>query len=72
MADCELLKGCLFFNDQMVKMPAVADMMKNAYCLGDNSKCARYMVFRKLGRPAVPADLPPNDAARAAKIISGE
>ncbi len=72
MADCELLKGCLFFNDQMAKMPAVADMMKNAYCLGDNSKCARFMIFQKLGRPAVPPDLPPNDVGRAVKIISGE
>ena len=72
MADCELVKGCLFFNDQMAKMPAVADMMKDAYCRGDNSKCARYMVFQKLGRPAVPADLPPNDVGRAVKLIAGE
>ncbi len=72
MADCELLKGCLFFNDRMAKTPAVADMMKNAYCRGDNGRCARYMVFRKLGQPAVPPDLPPNDVGRAVKIISGE
>jgi hypothetical protein len=72
MADCELLTGCLFFNDQMVKVPAIADMMKDAYCRGDNSKCARYMVFQKFGRAAVPPDLPPNDVGRAVNIISGE
>ena len=30
------------------------------YCKGDNSGCARYMVFKALGREEVPLDLYPN------------
>ena len=70
MADCELLKGCLFFNDQMQGLEAAKDMLKTIYCKGDNSTCARYMVFKALGRPKVPADLIPNEFDRAKQIIS--
>jgi hypothetical protein len=70
MPECELLKGCLFFNDQMQGLEAAKDMLKTKYCKGDNSNCARYMVFKKLGRPKVPADLFPNDTNRANQIIS--
>jgi len=71
MADCELLKGCLFFNDQMQGLEATTDMLKTKYCKGENSNCARYMVFKALGRPRVPADLFPIDTERAKQIISG-
>ncbi len=70
MADCKLLAGCPFFNDQMQGLDAVKDMMKSRYCKGDNSECARYMVFEKLGRPKVPADLSPNQTDRAKQILS--
>jgi hypothetical protein len=70
MADCELLKGCLFFNDQMEGLVAAKDFLKTRYCKGDNSTCARYTVFKALGRPKVPADLFPNDSERAKQIIS--
>jgi len=72
MADCELLAGCIFFNDKMTAMPATANMMKSSYCHGDNSTCARYMVFLKLGRPKVPQDLYPNDSDRAKQIIGSK
>ncbi len=70
MADCELLAGCLFFNDKMAHMPATAELMKNRYCRSDNSQCARFMVFQKLGRPKVPADLIPSNVVKARMIIS--
>jgi len=70
MAECELLKGCLFFNDQMQGLEAAKDMLKAKYCKGDNSTCARYMVFKALGRPRVPVDLIPNEFDRAKQIIS--
>jgi hypothetical protein len=70
MADCELLSGCIFFNDKMANMPATAELMKNSYCRGDSSQCARYMIYKKLGRAKVPQDLSPGDVARANKILS--
>ncbi len=72
MADCELLAGCLFFNNKMVNMPATAELMKSRYCRDDNSECARYMVYQKLGRPKVPIDLAPNNIERAKLILSSE
>jgi hypothetical protein len=51
-------------------MTAVAQSMKKRLCLGDNANCARYQVFKKLGKPKVPADLIPNQTDRAAQIIS--
>jgi hypothetical protein len=72
MADCELIAGCVFFNDKMAHMPATSELMKDRYCHGDNSQCARYMVYQKLGRPKVPTDLNPGNIERAKKIISSK
>jgi hypothetical protein len=72
MADCELLAGCLFFNDKMKDTEGLGAIYKRNYCLGENSKCARYMVFKKLGKPAVPINLYPNMMDQANRIISGK
>lgn len=70
MAECECLPKCVFFNDKMADMPTMAASMKKRYCLGDNTNCARYMVFKAKGRENVPADLFPNNEARAKAILS--
>jgi hypothetical protein len=69
MAECECLPGCPFFNDRMKGLEAIKESMKKRYCLGDNVKCARYMVFKSLGKEKVPADLVPNQVERAVEII---
>lgn len=71
MADCELLAGCLFFNDKMENRPSTATMYKRRFCQGDNAECARFAVFRALGKPGVPDDLFPNQFHRVKKIIAG-
>ena len=70
MAECELLEGCLFFNEKMADMPATVELMKKNFCLDDNSTCARYVVFKSLGREKVPSDLFPNQLEQAKMIIS--
>ena len=70
MADCECLPGCLFFNDIMDEMPATADMLKERYCKGDSSQCARYMVFKTLGKDKVPRTLFPHAVEKAEQIIA--
>ena len=70
MADCECLASCPFFNDKMEKMPAMSDMYKRNYCKGDFSKCSRHMVFKALGKPAVPMSLFPNQLEKALSIIN--
>jgi len=69
MAGCELVGGCIFFNNKMQNMPATADILKKKYCQGDFASCARYMVFKALGRPKVPADLYPQQAELAEQVI---
>lgn len=71
MAECEMVKGCPFFNEKMADMPAMANMVKRRYCLGDFDKCARYMVLQGLGRGRVPGDLFPNQHDRARTLIAG-
>ena len=72
MAECECLAGCPFFNDQMKDSQALGSIYKQHYCHGDNSKCARYMVYKKLGKPNVPTDLYPNMLERATDILAGK
>jgi hypothetical protein len=72
VTECELLAGCIFFNNKMKNYPETAEYLKNKYCLGDNQECARYMVLKALGKEKVPADLYPNDTRRAKKILSGD
>ena len=71
MADCECLNGCPFFNDKMSDAQGLGAMFKKQYCLGDSSKCARFMIFQKLGRAHVPGDLYPNMVDRARELLAG-
>ncbi len=70
MADCECLAKCPFFNDKMANMPSMAEMMKNRYCRDEYHTCARYRVFKALGREAVPLDLFPNQPENAEVLLA--
>ncbi len=72
MADCEMLTTCIFFNDKMANMPAMATLFKEHYCRRTPAACARLRIATTLGRPRVPADLFPNQDDRAKAIIAGE
>ncbi|MBN2651346.1 MAG: hypothetical protein JXR63_03110 [Spirochaetales bacterium] len=69
MADCECINGCPFFNDRMDKMPAMASVYKKNYCQSDFNSCARYSIFKALGKEFVPVDLFPNEKEMAEMII---
>jgi len=72
MPECECLKGCPYFNAPIMKeFDAMAQLRKQRYCLGSNSDCARYQVFKALGKIMVPADLLPSQVERAKEIING-
>jgi hypothetical protein len=70
--NCEKLPTCVFFNDQMEKMPAVAELLKTQYCRGTFERCARFRVATRLGGPSVPRDLYPHDATRADQILASQ
>lgn len=69
MADCPCLKECPFFNDHMQNQPATSEALKQVYCKGENTNCARFIVFKSLGKGKTPADLFPNDVYRAKEIV---
>lgn len=66
---CECLETCPFFHDRMKNMPTMASVLKQQYCLGDWSACARCMVFIEFGREAVPSDLFPDETQRAIELL---
>jgi hypothetical protein len=53
----------------MRNMPTMSEVLKHQFCTGDWERCARCMVFRQLGREAVPADLFPDETGRALEIL---
>jgi hypothetical protein len=67
---CEKLPTCIFFNDQMEKMPGVADLLKAQYCHAAFDQCARFRVAARLGGANVPRDLYPNNTARADTLLA--
>jgi hypothetical protein len=69
MHECEFLVRCPFFNDQMKGMPSMAEHIKEHYCRGIFSDCARYRVVKALGPGTAPADLFPIQSARVEEII---
>lgn len=70
MPVCVCLPTCPFFQNQMKDMPATAGALKKVYCEGDNSQCARFMIFQALGKEKTPSDLFPNDVMRAQEFIA--
>lgn len=69
LAECERLQICTFISDWLAKMPIIGERMRESFCFGDKTKCARYQVAMA-GRE-VPGDLFPNDTAKAREIIGG-
>lgn len=69
MAECELIKTCIFFNDKMANTPSTAEIFKKLYCRGEYNNCARMIVVNSLGREKVPVDLFPNQAEKAVEIV---
>ena len=69
MANCECLEKCPFFNDKLEMMPNMSKVIKDKYCLTDNSRCARFIVFSKLGRDSVPKNLFPHQHDKVKSIL---
>jgi len=70
MPDCICLPGCPFFNDKMSGDAGMGAIYKHKYCQGDNTNCARFYVFTKLGKGMAPNDLYPNMLDKAKAIVA--
>ncbi len=69
MVTCKCTKTCPFFKGELENMPSISEMLKNRYCKGDFSKCARYIIMKEIGRERVPTDCFPNQLNRAFVIV---
>lgn len=67
---CALTETCIFFNDKMASMPSMANMYKQRYCQEAFESCARYQVFKSVGRENVPKDLYPNEGDKVESVIA--
>ncbi|MBN1672546.1 MAG: hypothetical protein JXR37_16010 [Kiritimatiellae bacterium] len=70
MARCEIWENCMFHNNKMPCDASLGAIYRRHYCNGDFANCARFMVFRALGRQMVPINLYPNQQDRAREIIA--
>ena len=70
MGNCRLIEECIFFGGAIKDIPASADLYRDFYCRTENSKCARFTVYKALGKAGVPDDLFPNELARALKLVA--
>jgi hypothetical protein len=70
MPDCERMSECPYYSGELMKtFPMMLEIRQKRYCRGDYTTCARYMVFKALGKQNVPADLIPSQTERAKEII---
>ncbi len=67
MPDCDKLDQCKFFTSQLSLLPKTAEMLRQKFCHGDPSQCARLQVAHS--DLPVPKDLFPNEAPRARRIL---
>lgn len=68
---CPRLEPCIFFNDKMAKMPATAEIIKQALCRGGkHGECARFRVAADIGAENVPANLYPTDLQKVDTLIA--
>ena len=69
MNKCLLLTECRFFNDIIENMPSISEVLKDQYCLGDNTECARHVIFTEIGKEHLPDDVFPHELDKAKKIV---
>jgi hypothetical protein len=70
MPSCPRLTHCLFFNNRLKNMPAIADMTRAEYCRsGQHENCARFQVSTTLGPAGVPDNLFPDQVNRVATVV---
>jgi|GEM_PF-728630 len=67
---CQNQNGCKFYQSAILSASEKGKFYIENYCNGDNSKCARLMVFMGKGCAFVSADLFPDHIDRAYQILN--
>lgn len=67
--ECELLGSCSFY-EKMSGFEGAHKHLRSKYCKRNAEDCARYIVYKALGKEKIPEDLFPVEKERAFAIIS--
>jgi hypothetical protein len=70
MSRCQWAEVCVFFTDEVGYSPELQQKMREEYCLGDNTSCARLLAMEFLPADRIDDDLLPTDLARLALLRS--
>jgi len=70
MSSCSKKILCAYYHNRFQINSSDYDYNKKKYCEGDYQKCARYIVFEKIGFMKVTNDLLPHQIEKAEKICS--
>lgn len=70
MTRCQWTEGCVFFADEVGYSIDLQAAMRNRYCLGDNSGCARLDAMNDLPREEIPNDLIPTERERLVELAA--
>ena len=68
MTRCVFQASCFFFNCGISEMPSTTECLKEKYCEGRYTECARYNALQAYGTRRVPRSLCPNDLFETQKV----
>jgi hypothetical protein len=66
---CECFEKCDLFSSGVAKLPSTSKSFQDKFCYMDHNACARYIVYKRLGKSFIPDDLFPNERGRAMQLI---
>ena len=69
MNTCEFLSSCILYNDLKERGSVILKHIKEDYCDGGYSECARFIVSKNHGPNRVSRDLFPEDMQEACKML---
>jgi len=69
MATCEYRTSCVFLNKMVVDSAHTTDDLRDKYCNGEFSKCARLIIYKYCGDDYVPDNLSPDSLNRQQRFL---
>ncbi len=69
MEPCEYTSICPFYAGTLSGRDDAEELKRN-YCLANALRCARFIIYQALGPERVPADLYPDEKAKAYEVIA--
>jgi hypothetical protein len=70
MSRCQFQNRCPYFNNTIAMPLGSWEKLTNAYCLSENRRCARFLVYHEFEQGSIPLDLRPDQHGRAHELLS--